>query len=261
MARDEEKKGNKLIGCLLWGVLILVIIVVAVLFMFRGEIKGLAEAAKTAQSAQQLMEQDIPSLRNEFPFDKKSPPAFDAQLFGRYCQARQEMADPVAVLLTRMGDVRSLRGLERNPRAVLKKFGDLGDNIRDVLNAMAPALRRAQMSPETFQWVATQTWGQIAEAAIRGDYDAVAAIQNLRDTASELGVNSKIRDADTQQFAEGLLDHLGSRYELSGSSQAWGVVQGQWSQWNGAPEAALIDMGFAEYLERMLKEFKKLTQK
>lgn len=258
---EGENGEKKKRGCFFWALVVMVVAIAISYFFLRDDIERGVEVTRTVLAIRSLAKDEVPALRAEFPFDPAGPPTFDADLFRRYCTAREQMAQGFQPLVAQVAAMRGLPKIDASkPERALEQLGPLAEAARQAMQSVAPALRQARLSPEAFQWIATQTWGLAAEAAERNDWQGISAIEALRDTATEMGMFPQARGKEAGELAAILLDHLDARYELAGRSRAWQVVLAHLEAWRSAPPAAmLIDLGFAEHLQQILAELNKLA--
>jgi hypothetical protein len=249
---------------LLWamgGLAALVCVLAVLAFVYRRELVAVGHATIAIRAGKSFVDETAPVLRRDFPFDPAAPPAFDGDLFERYCRARQAIATQGRGVFDKMMDLgRSKPEMLGDRGAILREIGPMAREMTGLFGEIEKALRANHLSVELYRWTATQTWGHVALAARRGDPAASSVMALLR---SEFGANipELARASTPGQVGDVVLGRIGSGFKTSNDAAAWGVIHERWATWSvGAPVCA-VDFAVMEFWDEFSREMQALRRK
>ncbi|MBN1867275.1 hypothetical protein JW916_08275 [Candidatus Sumerlaeota bacterium] len=249
---------------LLWlmgGLALFVCVLAVVAFVYRTELVALGQTSMAIRAGAAFVDTAAPALRRDFPFDPESPPAFDADLFGRYCAARQVIATRGRTVFEATKELgRARPEMSRDRMAILREIGPLARDARGLFDEVEKTLRRNRLNVEAYRWTAIQTWGHVALAARRGDSAASSVMALLR---SEFGANipELARAQNPSRVGEILLARLGERFETASATGAWGVIREGWTAWSTGAPACAADFAVMEFWDDFVREMRGISKK
>ncbi|NQU44541.1 hypothetical protein HQ520_14720, partial [bacterium] len=223
-------------------VLVVALLIIGLIVMFYGrEIGGGMEIVSLARDLTKFQNETIPALERDFPFDAALPPLFDEDLFQRYCRVRDTVGRQLQPALPRIqGLIRERDEGKPNARAAFRGLNDVGPQLRVMLATYGTSLRANQMSPDLFQYAASQSWGAAALAYDRKDPKSVGLFQEMVVRAHEWMGGETEQDVDT--FVKNVYDEVEPHLILANPYETWDMIVGSWTEWTNVPEAFVVDI-------------------
>ena len=145
----------------LWISSVLAVVILGVVFLvYRAEIRGLSRAFFTVHSVRLFVNTKAPALLKDFPFEPEKPPVFNADLFQRYCKARETIGNNLKPLLDDLPllEKMSVTNSFSSLRTASVEMAPVLTDVQSFFLSLEPILRENKLSVQEFRWVAIQSW-------------------------------------------------------------------------------------------------------
>ncbi|HBF34536.1 TPA: hypothetical protein DDW35_08225 [Candidatus Sumerlaeota bacterium] len=230
----------------IWISSVLAVVILGVFFLvYRMEIRGISRAFFTVHSVRLFVNNKAPALLKDFPFDAAKPPEFTAELFLRYCKARDTIGQNLKPLLDDLPllDKMSITNSFSSLRTASVELTPVLNDVQSFFLSLEPILRENRLSVQQFRWVAIQSWGLTAQAIVQaGDPKASKEMQDESDHWERL-LQGRQGNMTPVELSKAILKEIGTEFNVQNSEAAWQVMQQHWSIWADCETGPEVDVG------------------